>query len=139
MMFSGISEKIQVEEQLSLNSVQACWDNYQEKYQSEAYSEEPADSDTAKNLLEFGEDYAKFLGNQSNCASSWNRYMKSRNRNKFDSDSDVDEVKRFLRQSVDQLDLVEMKLNENNGGLVSTNNANDEDSVSKNFLVGFLI
>lgn len=41
----------------------------QEKYQSEAYSEAP-DSDAARRLLEFGDDYRNFLDSQSDCCSS---------------------------------------------------------------------
>jgi len=37
---------------------------------SEPYSEELADSETARRLLEFGEDYRNYLDSQSDCASS---------------------------------------------------------------------
>ncbi|CAB0001204.1 unnamed protein product [Nesidiocoris tenuis] len=47
-----------------------AWDNYQEKYMSEPYSEEPPDSEAARRLLEFGDDYRNFLDSQSDCASS---------------------------------------------------------------------
>ncbi|XP_049817339.1 klarsicht protein [Aethina tumida] len=50
------------EEQLS--SLSDTWDNYQENYLSEPYSESK-DSDAARRLLEFGEDYRKFLDSQS--------------------------------------------------------------------------
>lgn len=46
-----------------------AWDNYQEKYQSEPYSE-GFDSDAARRLLEFGDDYRNFLDSQSDCCSS---------------------------------------------------------------------
>lgn len=42
----------------------------QEKYMSEAYSEETADNEAARKLLEFGDDYRNFLDSQSDCASS---------------------------------------------------------------------
>lgn len=51
-----------------LSSEQA-WDNYQEKYNSENYSE-GMDSDAARRLLEFGDDYRNFLDSQSDCCSS---------------------------------------------------------------------
>lgn len=37
---------------------------------SEPYSEELADPETARRLLEFGEDYRIYLDSQSDCASS---------------------------------------------------------------------
>jgi hypothetical protein len=42
----------------------------QEKYMSEPYSEELADSEAARQLLDFGEDYRNYLDSQSDCASS---------------------------------------------------------------------
>lgn len=45
------------------------WDNYMEKYNSEAYSED-RDVDGAKRLLDFGDDYRNFIDSQSdNCSS----------------------------------------------------------------------
>lgn len=90
-----------------MNSDQVDWDNYQEKYQSEAYSEEPPDPDTAKKLLDFGEDYGKYLDSQSDCPSSLGYYGYNRRRNKSDSDSEIDELKELLRQSQKQLDICE--------------------------------
>ncbi|KPI98769.1 hypothetical protein RR46_10087 [Papilio xuthus] len=46
-----------------------AWDFYQEKYNSEPYSEAP-DSDGARRLLEFGDDYRAYLDSQSDCCSS---------------------------------------------------------------------
>jgi hypothetical protein len=43
--------------------------NPQEKYMSEAYSE-PLDVETARRLLDFGDDYRNYLDSQSECASS---------------------------------------------------------------------
>lgn len=37
---------------------------------SEPYSEEPADSEAARRLLEFGDDYRNYLDSQSDGASS---------------------------------------------------------------------
>ena len=45
---------------------------------SEAYSEEPVDAETAKRLLELGDDYRNFLDSQSDCASSHGRVPLSR-------------------------------------------------------------
>lgn len=45
------------------------WDNYMEKYNSEAYSED-RDIDGARRLLEFGDDYRNFIDSQSDCCSS---------------------------------------------------------------------
>lgn len=51
------------------NPSEQAWDPYQEKYMSEAYSE-GFDSDAARRLLEFGDDYRNFLDSQSdNCSS----------------------------------------------------------------------
>lgn len=51
------------------NFSEQAWDPYQEKYMSEAYSE-GFDSDAARRLLEFGDDYRNFLDSQSdNCSS----------------------------------------------------------------------
>ena len=40
---------------------------------SEAYSEEAPDSEAARKLWEFGDDYRNFLDSQSDCASSLGR------------------------------------------------------------------
>lgn len=50
-------------------SEQQVWDDYQEKYMSEAYSE-GRDSDAARKLQEFNDDYRNFLDSQSDCCSS---------------------------------------------------------------------
>ncbi|XP_021703697.1 uncharacterized protein LOC5569804 isoform X3 [Aedes aegypti] len=55
-------------EEMSSFSEQA-WDNYQEKYMSEPYSED-RDTDAARRLLDFGDDYRNFIDSQSDCASS---------------------------------------------------------------------
>ncbi|XP_063696240.1 klarsicht protein [Culicoides brevitarsis] len=52
-----------------LSSFEQMWDNYQEKYMSEPYSED-RDTDAAKRLLEFGDDYRNFLDSQSDACSS---------------------------------------------------------------------
>uniref|UniRef100_A0A6P4DUN1 Platelet binding protein GspB isoform X1 n=2 Tax=Drosophila rhopaloa TaxID=1041015 RepID=A0A6P4DUN1_DRORH len=48
---------------------ETAWDNYQEKYNSENYSE-GFDSDAARRILEFGDDYRNFIDSQSDCCSS---------------------------------------------------------------------
>uniref|UniRef100_A0A0K8WJL6 Uncharacterized protein n=2 Tax=Bactrocera latifrons TaxID=174628 RepID=A0A0K8WJL6_BACLA len=48
---------------------ETAWDNYQEKYNSENYSE-GFDSDAARKLMEFGDDYRNFIDSQSDCCSS---------------------------------------------------------------------
>lgn len=68
------SEKIEREmndtgtENMSSFSEQ-MWDNYMDKYNSEAYSED-RDVDGARRLLEFGDDYRNFIDSQSDCCSS---------------------------------------------------------------------
>lgn len=52
-----------------LSSFEQMWDNYQEKYMSEPYSED-RDTDGAKRLLDFGDDYRTFLDSQSDACSS---------------------------------------------------------------------
>jgi hypothetical protein len=42
-------------------SGEPSWDNYQERYNSEAYSEDPLDPEAARKLLEFGDDYSRYL------------------------------------------------------------------------------
>ncbi|KAJ9597417.1 hypothetical protein L9F63_011711, partial [Diploptera punctata] len=101
------------EEQLSSFSEQA-WDNYQEKYMSEPYSEELAE-EAARRLLEFGDDYRNFLDSQSDCASSLSANHASspirRRRptvipaesSALDSDSDLEEIRHVIHQSRSQL------------------------------------
>lgn len=56
-----------------LSSFEQAWDSYQEKYLSEPYSEDPPDPESVRRLLEFGDDYRKYLDSQSDCASSIGR------------------------------------------------------------------
>lgn len=51
------------------NFSEQAWDSYQEKYNSEAYSE-GVDSEAARRLLEFGDDYRNYIDSQSDCCSS---------------------------------------------------------------------
>ena len=43
----------------------------QDQYASEQYSEDPPDAESARRLLEFGEDYRNDLDSLSDCPSSW--------------------------------------------------------------------
>ncbi|XP_063233583.1 klarsicht protein [Bacillus rossius redtenbacheri] len=113
------------EEQLSSFSEQA-WDNYQEKYMSEPYSEELADPEAARRLLEFGDDYRNFLDSQSDCMSSLstNHGTVSPVRRRrptavarpdsslLNSDSDVEDVHHMARNSWSQLGFIEAALGE---------------------------
>lgn len=98
------------EEQSSSLSEQA-WDNYQEKYLSENYSE-AHDSDAARRLLEFGEDYRYYLDSQSDCwsAHSQNHEYSPQFRRKPpsvpaypDSDSEIEDIKQHINESKAQL------------------------------------
>lgn len=64
LSFTGTEDNSNVSEQID-----QVWDDYQEKYLSEAYSE-GRDSDAARKLLEFGDDYRNFIDSQSDCCSS---------------------------------------------------------------------
>nr|CAD7447994.1 unnamed protein product [Timema bartmani] len=106
------------EEQLSSFSEQA-WDNYQEKYMSEPNSEELADSEAARRLLEIDDDYRNLLDSQSDCMSSsvstnQPRTMSPVRRRRqgalplvdvsvLDSDSDLEDIRHFIQQSQSQL------------------------------------
>ncbi|KAK4871667.1 hypothetical protein RN001_015791 [Aquatica leii] len=97
------------EEQSSSLSEQA-WDSYQEKYLSEAYSE-AQDSDAARRLLEFGEDYRNFLDSQSDWSTrstnpEFSPPFKRKVLGSFDvleSESDSEDVRHLLQQSRDEL------------------------------------
>lgn len=92
-----------------------AWDSYQEKYLSEAYSE-THDSDAARRLLEFGEDYRNFLDSQSDWSQSTNpelspsfrRKILAAHHNKIDSDDDDDnddaeDMRKLLQESRESL------------------------------------
>ncbi|XP_039288846.1 uncharacterized protein LOC111043821 isoform X3 [Nilaparvata lugens] len=95
-----------------------AWDSYQEKYMSEAYSEETADPETARRLLDFGDDYRNFIDSQSDCASSFGRPLHRRGRlpaedsSMIDSDSDeMDDINRMIHQSSTQFLACEQFIN----------------------------
>lgn len=80
---------------------------FQEKYLSEAYSENN-DSDAARKLLEFGEDYRTFLDSQSDWSTNPDFSPTFQRRalvafNGVDSDSDAENIRKLLNNSRDQL------------------------------------
>jgi len=98
------SEKLNGEEPSSLNT-EDCWDDYQEKYPSEAYSEEVADG---KNLLEC-DDYRQFLDSPSDTSRGPLRRRRVRHkltsirRDSSDTESEPEELKSLLDRSLSQL------------------------------------
>lgn len=104
----GKSSVNAAEEQSSSLSEQA-WDSYQEKYLSEAYSE-AHDSDAARRLLEFGEDYRNYLDSQSDWSQSTNPEFSPSFRRKIfaranvDSDEeDAENMRQLLQESRESL------------------------------------
>ncbi|KAJ8950265.1 hypothetical protein NQ318_021119 [Aromia moschata] len=98
------------EEQSSSLSEQA-WDNYQENYLSEAYSESH-DSDAARKLLNFGEDYRNFTDSQSDWSafSDMSPTFKRKTwvvQNGEDSNSEEESLKQLINDSKDQLTYAE--------------------------------
>lgn len=65
LSFTGTEDNSNVSEQID-----QVWDDYQEKYLSEEAYSEGRDSDAARKLLEFGDDYRNFIDSQSDCCSS---------------------------------------------------------------------
>ncbi|KAJ8923715.1 hypothetical protein NQ315_010296, partial [Exocentrus adspersus] len=97
------------EEQSS--SLSEAWDNYQENYLSEAYSESH-DSDAARKLLNFGEDYRNFIDSQSDWSafSDMSPTFKRKtlvNHTVEDSNSDEESLKQLIVDSRDQLTYAE--------------------------------
>ncbi|KAJ8926944.1 hypothetical protein NQ314_020796, partial [Rhamnusium bicolor] len=106
----GKSSLNTAEEQSSSLSEQA-WDNYQENYLSEAYSESH-DSDAARKLLNFGEDYRNFIDSQSDWSafSDMSPTFKRKSwtvQNAEDSNSDEESLKQLINNSRDQLTYAE--------------------------------
>lgn len=112
----------------SNQSEQQAWDDYQEKYMSEAYSE-GRDSEAARKLLEFGDDYRNFLDSQSDCCSSLSaannmdsmsppRFRKQigapHNGNKSSSKSPSDDDNSLRRRRALELEIERRKRNESN-------------------------
>ncbi|KAI5699684.1 hypothetical protein M8J75_006914 [Diaphorina citri] len=65
-----------------------AWDNYQEKYNSEAYSEELPDSELLHQTLHFGEDYGSFIDCHSDLIDDYESSV-------VESESEED-VERFI-------------------------------------------
>nr|XP_034191004.1 uncharacterized protein LOC117609149 isoform X2 [Osmia lignaria] len=117
------NQQLNVDSDVEMNSLgnnsfsEQAWDNYQEKYMSEPYSEAP-DVETARRLLDFGDDYRNFLDSQSDCASSMSAVPtssplpRSRMHHEIvdtteDSDSDVEDIRNVVEKSQSQLTLAE--------------------------------
>ncbi|CAL7951605.1 unnamed protein product [Xylocopa violacea] len=117
------NQQLNVDSDVEMNSLgnnsfsEQAWDNYQEKYMSEPYSEAP-DVETARRLLEFGDDYRNFLDSQSDCASSMSAVPtssplpRSRMHHEItdtteDSDSDVEDIRNVVEKSHSQFALAE--------------------------------
>ncbi|XP_017768117.1 PREDICTED: uncharacterized protein LOC108556493 [Nicrophorus vespilloides] len=87
-----------------------AWDGYQEKYSSEAYSEAP-DSDAARRLWEFGEDYRTHFGSQSDWSAQSSHLEFSpqfprkcfTTMNVIDSDQEANNLRQLLKTSRNQL------------------------------------
>ncbi|KZC05323.1 hypothetical protein WN55_05843 [Dufourea novaeangliae] len=129
------NQQLNVDSDVEMNSLgnnsfsEQAWDNYQEKYMSEPYSEAP-DVETARRLLEFGDDYRNFLDSQSDCASSMSAVPTSsplpRSRihhevtdTTEDSDSDVEDIRNVVEKSQSQLVLAENLFLRSNTGVMS--------------------
>ncbi|XP_076163284.1 uncharacterized protein LOC143144593 isoform X2 [Ptiloglossa arizonensis] len=129
------NQQLNVDSDVEMNSLgnnsfsEQAWDNYQEKYMSEPYSEAP-DVETARRLLDFGDDYRNFLDSQSDCASSMSAVPtssplpRSRMHHEItdtteDSDSDVEDVRNVVEKSQSQLALAENLFLRSNGGTMS--------------------
>jgi len=85
-----------------------AWDSYQEKYLSEPYSEDPPDPDSVRRLLDFGDDYRKYIDSQSDCASSIGR-PSCLDDETFEQDSS-DSVRKLIIRSRLQLNYFEQVL-----------------------------
>ncbi|XP_059477995.1 uncharacterized protein LOC132198162 isoform X2 [Neocloeon triangulifer] len=82
-------------------SGEPSWDNYQERYNSEAYSEDPLDAEAARRLLEFGDDYSRYLRSNSPVR---------RETVGQDSDSEVEELRYVLKLSQESLAFTSQRL-----------------------------
>ncbi|XP_011166207.2 uncharacterized protein LOC105200379 [Solenopsis invicta] len=118
-----------------------AWDNYQEKYMSETYSE-PLDVETARELLEFGDDYRLFIDSQSECASSISAIPassplpKTRTYHEIDdstedSDNDEEDLRKITENSQAQLKHAE-NIFVKSSGVVPTELAEVESACKEN-------
>ncbi|XP_023288036.1 uncharacterized protein LOC105695869, partial [Orussus abietinus] len=122
-----------------------AWDNYQEKYMSEPYSEVP-DLEAASKLLDFGDDYRNFLDSQSDCASSMSavhgnsppmprrriHHILTESTEDSDSDSDADYICNLLEKSHSQLLMSENIILRANGAPPSGNWIEVESACKEN-------
>ncbi|KAM0725948.1 Klarsicht protein [Formica fusca] len=125
------SQQLNVDSDVEMNSLgnnslyEQAWDNYQEKYMSEAYSE-PLDVEMARRLLDFGDDYRNFLDSQSECASSISAIPASSPLPKIrtyheigdsteESDSDEENLRKIVENLQSQLILAENAFVRSNG------------------------
>ncbi|XP_017752927.1 PREDICTED: uncharacterized protein LOC108545687 isoform X2 [Eufriesea mexicana] len=127
------NQQLNVDSDIEMNSLgnnsfsEQAWDNYQEKYMSEPYSEAP-DVETARRLLDFGDDYRNFLDSQSDCASSMSAVPASsplpRSRMHHEvtdttedsDDSDVEDIRNVVEKSQAQFTLAENLFSRSNNG-----------------------
>ncbi|KAG7190845.1 hypothetical protein KM043_006911 [Ampulex compressa] len=117
------NQQVNMDSDVEMNSLgnnsfsEQAWDNYQEKYMSEPYSEAP-DLETARRLLDFGDDYRNFLDSQSDCASSMSAVPASSplprsrmhheiNDTTEDSESDAEDIRNVVEKSQSQLVVAE--------------------------------
>ncbi|CAH1969126.1 unnamed protein product [Acanthoscelides obtectus] len=129
---SGKNSLNATEEQSSSLSEQA-WDNYQENYLSEAYSESH-DSDAARRLLNFGEDYRNFIDSQSDWSafsdmSPTFRRKKLIVQNAEDQMNEQESLKQLVNDSRDQLTYTEQLYRQMKLGLENHLIPNDEDLI----------
>ncbi|KAK0078875.1 hypothetical protein PV325_002014 [Microctonus aethiopoides] len=128
----AVSSPINCDSDIEKNSLgnnsfsEQAWDSYQEKYMSEPYSE-AADVETARRLLEFGDDYRNFLDSQSDCASSFSAVRSCSSpiissglnctvaESSGDSDSDTEDHRRLIEKSYKKLLVMENHFARANG------------------------
>ncbi|EFN81645.1 hypothetical protein EAI_05435 [Harpegnathos saltator] len=140
-------QQLNMDSDVEMNSLgnnsfsEQAWDNYQEKYMSETYSEAP-DVETARRLLDFGDDYRNFLDSQSDCASSMSAIPASSPLPKIrtyheigdsteDSDSDEEDIRNITENSQSQLILAENCFVRPNG-MIPTEFAEVESACKEN-------
>ncbi|XP_076686517.1 uncharacterized protein LOC143378583 isoform X2 [Andrena cerasifolii] len=142
------NQQLNVDSDVEMNSLgnnsfsEQAWDNYQEKYMSEPYSE-AADVETARRLLDFGDDYRNFLDSQSDCASSMSAVPassplpRSRMHHEIidtteDSDSDIEDIQNVVEKSQSQLALAENLFLRQNNGMIAEDCAEVECACREN-------
>ncbi|XP_030748670.1 uncharacterized protein LOC115876834 [Sitophilus oryzae] len=90
------------------SSLSEAWDNYQENYLSEPYSESH-DSDAARRLLNFGEDYRNFIDSQSDWSAlsdmspKFKRKVLAQVQAAEESNGEEESLKQLINDSRDQL------------------------------------